>query len=65
MKLERLDQARFPIDPSDGFGERVREAARREARLARPTILPEILDGIGWAAAMFVGGFLLTEFFRY
>lgn len=67
MKLERLDQARYPIDPSRGFGERVLAAARREphrAAPARPSRLPEVLDGIGWAAAVWVCGLIVREVLR-
>jgi hypothetical protein len=65
MKLDRLEQARFPSDPSRGFADRVLAAARRQPRLIRPpSLLPEFLDGLGWAAAVWVGGFLLREFLR-
>jgi hypothetical protein len=60
----KLEQARFPQGPSEGFTVRVLSAARSEPRLKQPSLLPEILDGLGWAAAMWVGGFLLREFFR-
>lgn len=62
MKLNRIDQARFPLDPSAGFGDRVLAAARRlepdhhHRHPARPSLLPELLDGIGWAAAVWVCG---------
>jgi hypothetical protein len=62
MKLDRLDQARFPIDPSDGFGERVLAAASRQPRLRRPSLWPELLDGIGWAAAVWLGVVFFSRF---
>ena len=60
----KLDQARFPMKASEEFMERVLLAARRELRPKRPSLLPELLDGLGWAAAMWVGGFLVCEYFR-
>lgn len=62
MKLERLDQARFPMHPAPGFADRVLSAARREPRPQRPTFIPELLDGIGWAAALWVGGVIILQF---
>lgn len=59
----KLDQARFPMKASEEFMERVPLAARRELRPKRPSLLPELLDGLGWAAAMWVGGFLATILF--
>lgn len=67
MKLDRLDHARFPIDPARGFGERVLSAAARlEPRRppARPSLLPEFLDGLGWAAAVWVCGMFVREVLR-
>ncbi len=61
MKYDRLDQARFPYNPSDGFGRRVLAAARTEARPKRPALWPELLDGVGWVAAMWTGAFLLRQ----
>ena len=64
MKLDRLDQARFPIDPSDGFGERVLAAANRQPRLLRrPSLWPELLDGVGWAAAVWLSVVFVSRFF--
>ena len=60
----KLDQARFPMKASEEFMERVPLGARRELRPKRPSLLPELLDGLGWAAAMWVGGFLVCEYFR-
>ncbi len=63
MKLDRLDQAPFPIDPSDGFGERVLAAASRQPRLLRrPSLWPELLDGVGWAAAVWLGVVFFSHF---
>jgi|SoiMethySBSTD1v2_1073268.scaffolds.fasta_scaffold580678_2 hypothetical protein len=59
----KLDQARFPMNPSAGFDRRVLAAARLELRPTRPSLLPELLDGLGWTAAVWVGGFLLGVFF--
>jgi hypothetical protein len=64
MKLDRLDQARFPSEPGAGFRENVWTAARMIKRPARPSLLPELLDAVGWAAAVWVGGFVAMQFFR-
>ena len=66
MKLDRLDRARFPIEPARGLGERVPPVATRlELPFpAPPSLLPEFLDGIGWAAAVWVCGLFLREVLR-
>lgn len=60
----KLEQARYPASPREGFGLRVLAASREVPRLRRPSLLPEVLDGVGWAAALWVGGFLLRELLR-
>lgn len=62
MNLDRLDQARFPTGPSAGFTARVLAAASREPRPKRPSPLPELLDWVGWAAAVWMGGIYLRQF---
>lgn len=63
MQLNRLDTARFPAEPGEAFTARVLAAARREPRpVARPSLLPELLDGIGWAAAVWVCGMFARQF---
>ena len=63
MKLDRLDQARFPVEPGAGFQESVWTAARMIKRPARPSLLPELLDAVAWASAVWVGGYLAAQFF--
>ena len=60
----KLDQARFPLNPSAGFSRRVMAAARLEPRPERPSLLPELLDGLGWTAAVWLSGVLLSVFLQ-
>lgn len=60
----KLDQARFPMNPSTGFARRVLAEARIAPQPTRPSLPPELLDGLGWTAAVWVGGFLPGVFFQ-
>lgn len=60
---QRMDALGLPVRAPDAFGERVTRLARNTPRMTPrpPTWIPELLDGIGWAAAFWVGAFLVRQ----
>jgi|SRR5580658_5013947 hypothetical protein len=57
-----LDAAFVGIAAPPGLAARAGAQAARETRLRRPSLLPEVLDFIGWAAVLTLAAVLLPRF---
>jgi hypothetical protein len=57
-----LEAAFEGIAAPPGLAARARLMAARETRLRRPSVLPEVLDFIGWAAVLALAAVLLPRF---
>lgn len=57
-----LESAFAGISAPPGMAARARALAARETPLRRPSVLPEVLDFIGWAAVLTLAAVLIPRF---
>ena len=57
-----LEHAFANVSAPEEFAARARARALRETRLRRPSIVPEVLDFIGWAAIVALVAVLIPRF---